>query len=65
MFYIIRIPSICRTRFGFAVFRVKNIFDESLPKREPLRDGDCSKSAISKSFICFSKWYKFYTYLLF
>jgi len=42
-----KIPSICLTRLGFAVFRVKNIFDDSLPKREPLRDGGvCSKSAM-------------------
>ena len=36
----------CRTRFGLAVFRVKNMLDESFPKREPLRDGDWSNNAI-------------------
>jgi hypothetical protein len=43
----------CRTRLGLAVFRVKNIFVESLPKREPLR-ADCvsSKSAISRPDQC-------------
>jgi hypothetical protein len=53
MLNIIRIPSICRTRLGFAVFRVKNILDDNFPKREPLREGVSSKSAISKSAIYF------------
>lgn len=47
------IPSICRTRFGLAVFLVKNMFDDSFPKREPPREGVVSKRAISKKIRCF------------
>jgi hypothetical protein len=43
---VIRIPSICFTRFGLAVFRVKNILEDNLPNREPFREGVSSKSAI-------------------